>query len=255
MFSAASWWDEWRATAAAMLGVGAFAYCEVSGLASGNGPHLPLSAAWAGLVVTVFAVTAAAVVGWRGLVAGASARAVGTLAVLGIGGLLFVAGEKLLALLYWQKPWGTFAADFVSRAPVMLLVLAALDGPRWLTPRQVPRPGRIAFDVPARDGMVRVPVDAVSRVIAAGNYVEIHADGRCLLLRSTLAAVAGRLAAHGFVRVHRSALVNMRFVAARRGSVLHLRDGTRVRIGRRYRETLLVATPFVTESGHSSPRA
>jgi hypothetical protein len=45
--------------------------------------------------------------------------------------------------------------------------------------------------------------------MAAGNYVEFHmVDGRRPLMRTTLASVEAELAPHGFVRTHRSWLVN-----------------------------------------------
>ncbi len=62
-----------------------------------------------------------------------------------------------------------------------------------------------------RDGarIVRVPVRDILAVSSAGNYVEFALrDGRRVLMRSPLSAVEAEFAAHGFVRVHRSWLVN-----------------------------------------------
>jgi DNA-binding LytR/AlgR family response regulator len=67
----------------------------------------------------------------------------------------------------------------------------------------------VSFDI--RDGarIIRVPVADIVTVSAAGNYVEFRlADGRRPLMRATLAAVEARLVAVGFVRTHRSWLVN-----------------------------------------------
>jgi hypothetical protein len=49
---------------------------------------------------------------------------------------------------------------------------------------------------------------AIRWIEAAGNYVEIHAEGRSHLVRGTLAAFEERLTPRGFVRIHRSRLVN-----------------------------------------------
>jgi hypothetical protein len=65
------------------------------------------------------------------------------------------------------------------------------------------------FDI--RDGarLTRVLVADILAVTSAGNYVEfLLKDGRRLLMRSPLSAVESDLAERGFVRTHRSWLVN-----------------------------------------------
>jgi len=62
-----------------------------------------------------------------------------------------------------------------------------------------------------RDGarLIRTPLAEVLAARSAGNYVEfLLADGRRPLMRIPLAALADRLAGRGFVRTHRSWLVN-----------------------------------------------
>lgn len=86
--------------------------------------------------------------------------------------------------------------------------------PEWLARRAAPpEPARPAepplFEI--RDGSrrLRVPLSAIAAATSAGNYVEvILTDGRRPLTRATLASVEAELAPHGFVRVHRSWLVN-----------------------------------------------
>jgi DNA-binding LytR/AlgR family response regulator len=65
------------------------------------------------------------------------------------------------------------------------------------------------FDI--RDGarLVRALVGEILAVRSAGNYSEfLLEDGRQLLMRSSLSALETRLGEHGFVRTHRSWLVN-----------------------------------------------
>ena len=65
------------------------------------------------------------------------------------------------------------------------------------------------FDI--RDGakLTRVRLNEVLAVASAGNYVEfVLEDGRRLLMRSPLSALESELAPSGFVRTHRSWLVN-----------------------------------------------
>lgn len=70
--------------------------------------------------------------------------------------------------------------------------------------------GEATFDI--RDGarVTRVAVGDILAVSSAGNYVEFAlTDGRKPLMRSSLAAVEAELTPRGFVRTHRSWLVNI----------------------------------------------
>lgn len=71
-------------------------------------------------------------------------------------------------------------------------------------------PGQtLTFDI--RDGakLNRVRLDEVLAVASAGNYVEfVLRDGRKLLMRSPLSALETELSPRGFLRTHRSWLVN-----------------------------------------------
>ncbi len=72
------------------------------------------------------------------------------------------------------------------------------------TPKQT-----LTFDI--RDGarLHRVRLEDVLAVGSAGNYAEfVLADGRKLLMRSSLSALEEELADRGFLRTHRSWLVN-----------------------------------------------
>jgi two-component system LytT family response regulator len=90
------------------------------------------------------------------------------------------------------------------------------------------------------DRLVLLDADRIDWFESMGNYVRVHSDGRAYLMRTTMDAVAHRLAANGnFVRVRRSALVNVRAVAAleryaKAAFVVHLRDGMKVISSRYY---------------------
>jgi hypothetical protein len=77
-------------------------------------------------------------------------------------------------------------------------------------------PGQtLTFDI--RDGarLTRVRLSDILAITSAGNYVEFALqDGRRLLMRSPLSAVESELAGRGFVRTHRSWLVNSARVTA-----------------------------------------
>jgi two-component system LytT family response regulator len=72
-------------------------------------------------------------------------------------------------------------------------------------------------------------------------YAAIHAAGRRHLVRESLSSLEGRLDRAQFVRVHRSAIVNLAAVREVRESEVVLRDATRLPISRRRRERVAEA--------------
>jgi len=86
-------------------------------------------------------------------------------------------------------------------------------------------------------------------VQAAAKHVKIYAGGRCYSFRQSLRELESRLDASCFVRVHRSALVNVEYIAEMHPMFhgdyeLILKRGTRLTLSRRYRERL---APFLLE--------
>jgi two-component system LytT family response regulator len=77
-----------------------------------------------------------------------------------------------------------------------------------------------------------------------GNYVRVHSRGRSYLMRATMDSVAQRLATRRwFIRVRRSAIVNVRAVASleRNGKssfIVHLRSGAAVTSSRFYQSAI-----------------
>ena len=110
------------------------------------------------------------------------------------------------------------------------------------SPAAVPAPpGRIV--VRDRDRVLLIDVGDIDWIGADGDYVRVHTAGKSHLLRDTMAAMESRLDPSAFVRIHRSAIVNvdrireLRPYSSREYSVI-LRDGTRLRLSRRYRDRL-----------------
>ena len=83
-------------------------------------------------------------------------------------------------------------------------LLRELRARRGYPSRLVVRTGaRVAF----------IPTGEVEWIEADGNYARIHARGRDYLLRDTMKAVEARLDPDRFVRIHRSAIVNLDRIA------------------------------------------
>ena len=110
-----------------------------------------------------------------------------------------------------------FRKDLISYILLTTLfwVLARPGAKPAPTPPPDMAAGPSTFDI--RDGasILRARLDDVLAVRAAGNYVEfLLADGRRPLMRASMAAIETALAPHGFVRTHRSWLVNAARVRA-----------------------------------------
>jgi DNA-binding LytR/AlgR family response regulator len=125
----------------------------------------------------------------------------------------------ILAGVFWLIQWRAEAAAARARA----------------TPERIEiRDGATAVYLPPGD---------IVWVEAAGNYVEFHARGGVRLVRGTLSAWEAKLAPLGFVRAHRSRIVNRARIAAIRPTPsgdlsIALDDGREIAGSRRYREAV-----------------
>lgn len=59
-----------------------------------------------------------------------------------------------------------------------------------------------------------VDVDEVFAFTARGNYIHIHTDGAEHVIRETMGGLERRLDPREFIRIHRSAIVRIRCIAA-----------------------------------------
>jgi len=149
-----------------------------------------------------------------------------------LGHAIAFAGGLTLSLLLQLMIGGgidSLGFELVRRIPGLLAVIAVLGLRRMLAPPAMHVPG--SAELP----LLPAQVDWVS---AAGNYVELHSLGRTILHRAPLHAVEVQLRQAGFVRIHRSTLVRRERIARVRPGDVVLRDGTSLRIGKRYRAGL-----------------
>lgn len=137
--------------------------------------------------------------------------------ILHVGGFLIIR-HSVYALAGETYAYGDLGEKFLYEARKDILSYAMAVATFWIAGRMVfaspdgpamPAPLPATFDI--RDGgrVIRVLVSDILAVTSAGNYVEVHlADGRKPLMRSALGAVEADLAPQGFLRTHRSWLVN-----------------------------------------------
>ncbi len=90
---------------------------------------------------------------------------------------------------------------------------------------------------------IYVDVQAIDWLDAADNYVRLHVRGREHLARETLASLETQLDPYRFVRIHRSAIVQLDRILETRptshgDAEIVLRDGTRLAVSRTWRDAL-----------------
>lgn len=73
-------------------------------------------------------------------------------------------------------------------------------------------PGRTMIAIKAKGRILLINPGDVVAVQAEGNYVSLQRESDSYLLRESISRVAEKLKPYGFIRIHRSALVNTTFV-------------------------------------------
>jgi len=132
-----------------------------------------------------------------------------SLHILGMG--LIRIGVYALGGVHYRGRLFDFVYEYRKDIPAYIILVGLI----WLLGELEQRraaPERAAgptFDIKDGARVIKAPVGEILAVSSAGNYVEVVlADGRRPLMRSTLAAAQAALGPHGFIRTHRSWLVN-----------------------------------------------
>lgn len=142
------------------------------------------------------------------------------------------AGElnrKLIALLDGFRAEGTGGAAAGATAAAG----PAEGEEKWLTRLAIKSAGRIVF----------LRAEEIDWIGAADYYVELHVGGKAHLLREAMAKLETRLDPKRFLRIHRSAIVNVDRVQEIRATAhgdctVVLRDGTKLKLSRGRRDKL-----------------
>ena len=177
-------------------------------------------------------------------------------AMVGLRKLAYVGIGKHYDFGNWPRElFYEYLKDVRTYAAILLIVyfyrllLLRMQGEARLLTAPEAGPAVEAIDRPERF-LVRklgaeflVPAREIEWLEAAENYVNLHVRGRVYPLRSTMTAIQERLDPQRFVRVHRSYIVNLDFLAQieplESGDArLVLKDGPRVACSRRYRGQL-----------------
>lgn len=105
--------------------------------------------------------------------------------------------------------------------------------------------------VPRHGEVVRVDCDSIDWIKAEGEYVRLYCDQTSYLYRQMIGDFVASNASIGFLRVHRSAAINVaRITAIRRntngGRILRLSTGDEVPVGRKYaKDVMAIISPDI----------
>jgi len=149
---------------------------------------------------------------------------------------------------YAMRAFDAHAVDYLLKPYDAARLARAIDrakervGPRRL-PREVAALARPAGERPHRivvkDGarVHVIPVAKLDYVEAQDDYAALHSEGKSYLKQQPIGEIEALLDPAAFVRIHRSALVNLERVAriepyAKDSRVAILRDGTRLPVSR-----------------------
>lgn len=162
----------------------------------------------------------------------------------------------LFGLIYWPVYRSARVATRGEMADIMFvrnfdtntmlylaLVVVTIVWVRW--PRRREDNSRIddAIEIRSRGRLTRIPLDTIDWIGAAGDYAEIHAAGRTMLIEESLTSLGERLPAAEFARIHRGALIRIdrvREIAPIGRGDAHVRliGGEQLRLSRRFRDNL-----------------
>jgi two-component system LytT family response regulator len=97
--------------------------------------------------------------------------------------------------------------------------------------------------VPDRERLQLIEAASIEWLQADDNYVHVHTATRSYLLRRTLQDLLSQLGEQRFVRIHKSTAVNLAAIGSltplfKGDYEIHLHNGRRLRLSRRYREAL-----------------
>jgi two-component system LytT family response regulator len=149
--------------------------------------------------------------------------------------------------------------SLVARHEQMLKLIAQVEGTTLLDQQdlivQLRNQGKEFFEKGANTGYPRVlpirtdsetlrlPVDQIDWIDAAGDYMCVHAQGQTYVLRETMKSLESVLDPNTFQRVHRSTIVNVQRVRRLRPHLngeyfLTLEGGQELKLSRSYRDRL-----------------
>jgi DNA-binding LytR/AlgR family response regulator len=108
---------------------------------------------------------------------------------------------------------------------------------------------RTRIAIKAKGRILFIDPDEIAAVEARGNYILVERLSGSELLRESMSTVEAKLRAYGFVRIHRSVIVNASFVEeiltlGTGDNVVRIKGGKEFTVSRTYKKNLLAITPL-----------
>ena len=85
---------------------------------------------------------------------------------------------------------------------------------------------------------IQVELEQVHYLESLGNYVKIWESERFILTPRTLSGFEEQLPSETFIRIHKSFILNRRFVRSIEGNVIQLKSGKQLPLGKNYRHVV-----------------
>ena len=97
--------------------------------------------------------------------------------------------------------------------------------------------------VKSNDRILLINAESVQSIHAEGDYVRIHVPKQSYLIHETMQSLESRLDPHRFIRINRSVIVNLEFVAGFKPLLggdyrVYMKDGTEFTLSRTFRKQL-----------------
>jgi DNA-binding LytR/AlgR family response regulator len=108
---------------------------------------------------------------------------------------------------------------------------------------------RTRIAIKAKGRILFIDPDEIAAVEARGNYILLQRLSGSELLRESMSTVEAKLRAYGFVRIHRSVIVNASFVEeiltlGTGDNVVRIKGGNEFTVSRTYKKNLRAITPL-----------
>ncbi|MES2653279.1 MAG: LytTR family DNA-binding domain-containing protein [Bacteroidota bacterium] len=89
---------------------------------------------------------------------------------------------------------------------------------------------------------VLVKLNELQYLESLGNYVKIWRDNQFLLTPRTLSSFEEQLPSTQFIRIHKSYILNKRFVNYLEGNIIILKNGSQLPVGKNYKDVIKLLT-------------
>ena len=104
--------------------------------------------------------------------------------------------------------------------------------------------GKKKMAIPLGNRMYFLQIDEIQYIEASSNYVNIYTNKTKHVLRETLGSIQKKLAPNGFIRIHKSYVINQHYLKEIKKTpagdwIVHMNDGASFSVGKTYKKDFL----------------